>query len=187
MATLFVDKIDPQSGTSLEIGTSGDTISVPSGATINLSNATQTGVGGVNAPSFKAHRNSNFSADNETTTIIIFDDEEWDTNSAYDISNGRFTCPSGEAGKYVFYASARNATGNSTTRFVIAIRKNGTGIAQTNNNNGNEDSTLASAATTLAVGDYVDATIYQNTGATRTIFGDDPGKTVFFGYKLIGV
>ena len=32
MATLFVDKVDPQSGTSLEIGSSGDTISVPSGA-----------------------------------------------------------------------------------------------------------------------------------------------------------
>ncbi len=43
MATLFVDKVDPQSGTSLEIGSSGDTITVPSGATINLSNATQTG------------------------------------------------------------------------------------------------------------------------------------------------
>jgi hypothetical protein len=28
MATLFVDKIDPQSGTTLEIGTSGDTVNV---------------------------------------------------------------------------------------------------------------------------------------------------------------
>ena len=28
MATLFVDKIDPQSGTSLEIGASGDTIAL---------------------------------------------------------------------------------------------------------------------------------------------------------------
>ncbi len=32
MGTLFVDKLDPQSGTSLELGSSGDTISVPSGA-----------------------------------------------------------------------------------------------------------------------------------------------------------
>ena len=35
MGTLFVDKLDPQSGTSLEIGSSGDTITVPSGATID--------------------------------------------------------------------------------------------------------------------------------------------------------
>jgi hypothetical protein len=33
MATLFVDKIDPQSGTTLTIGSSGDTVSLGSGAT----------------------------------------------------------------------------------------------------------------------------------------------------------
>ena len=140
-----------------------------------------------NTPSFKAHRNSNFSASDSTTTVITFDDEEWDTNSAYDTSNGRFTCPSGEEGKYVFYASARNATSTDTTRFVIVIRKNGTGIAQANNNNGDEDSVVVSAATNLAASDYVDVSIFQNTGATKTIFGDAPDKTTFFGYKLIGV
>ena len=31
MGTLFVDKLDPQSGTSLELGSSGDTITFPSG------------------------------------------------------------------------------------------------------------------------------------------------------------
>jgi hypothetical protein len=39
---LKVDKLDPQSGTALEIGTSGDTISVPSGATLDISSATLT-------------------------------------------------------------------------------------------------------------------------------------------------
>ena len=43
MATLFVDKLDPQSGTSLEIGTSGDTITVPSGATFNVAGTLQSG------------------------------------------------------------------------------------------------------------------------------------------------
>ena len=38
MASLLkVDKLDPQSGTALEIGTSGDTITVPSGATFAVS------------------------------------------------------------------------------------------------------------------------------------------------------
>ena len=36
MGTLFVDKLDPQSGTSLEIGSSGDTMTVPSGATLDI-------------------------------------------------------------------------------------------------------------------------------------------------------
>ena len=36
-STILVDKIDPQSGTALEIGSSGDTITIPSGATITNS------------------------------------------------------------------------------------------------------------------------------------------------------
>jgi len=42
---LKVDKLDPQSGTDLEIGTSGDTITIPSGATI-VNSGTATGFGG---------------------------------------------------------------------------------------------------------------------------------------------
>ena len=34
MSKLEVDKIDPQSGTDLEIGSSGDTITIPTGATL---------------------------------------------------------------------------------------------------------------------------------------------------------
>jgi hypothetical protein len=41
---LKVDKLDPQSGTALEIGTSGDTITIPSGATI-VNSGTATGFG----------------------------------------------------------------------------------------------------------------------------------------------
>ena len=36
MGTLEVDKLDPQSGTALEIGTSGDTATVPSGVTLTV-------------------------------------------------------------------------------------------------------------------------------------------------------
>ena len=46
MGTLFADKLDPQSGTSLEIGSSGDTITIPSGATIT-NNGTASGFGGI--------------------------------------------------------------------------------------------------------------------------------------------
>jgi len=41
-SVLKVDKLDPQSGTALEIGTSGDTITVPSGATLDISASTLT-------------------------------------------------------------------------------------------------------------------------------------------------
>jgi hypothetical protein len=42
-SVLKVDKLDPQSGTALEIGTSGDTITVPSGATFNVAGTLQSG------------------------------------------------------------------------------------------------------------------------------------------------
>jgi hypothetical protein len=40
MSKIEVDKIIPQSGTALQVGESGDTITVPSGATLDASNAT---------------------------------------------------------------------------------------------------------------------------------------------------
>ena len=46
MSKIEVDKIDPQSGTALEVGSSGDTITVPSGATFTIaSGATLTNSG----------------------------------------------------------------------------------------------------------------------------------------------
>ena len=45
MSTLNLDKVDPSTGTALEIGSSGDTITIPSGATI-VNSGTATGFGG---------------------------------------------------------------------------------------------------------------------------------------------
>ena len=42
MSKLEVDKIDPQSGTNLELGTSGDTVTIPTGVTLDASNSTLT-------------------------------------------------------------------------------------------------------------------------------------------------
>jgi hypothetical protein len=51
MSTLNVDKVDPSSGTALEIGSSGDTITVPSGATFVVAGTTEiTGTNNVQRP-----------------------------------------------------------------------------------------------------------------------------------------
>ena len=42
MSQIEVDKIRPQSGTALQVGENGDTITVPAGATLNLTNGTVT-------------------------------------------------------------------------------------------------------------------------------------------------
>jgi len=45
MSKIEVDTIEPQSGTSLTLGASGDTVTIPSGATLDVSSATVTGTG----------------------------------------------------------------------------------------------------------------------------------------------
>ena len=46
MSKIEVDQVDPQSGTTLTLGTSGDTITIPSGVTIT-NNGTATGFAGI--------------------------------------------------------------------------------------------------------------------------------------------
>ena len=57
MSTLNVDKVDPSSGTALEIGSSGDTITIPSGATI-VNSGTATGFGGGKVVQYTVATNS---------------------------------------------------------------------------------------------------------------------------------
>ena len=84
MATLFVDKLDPQSGTSLEIGTSGDTITVPTGVTV---------AGGVaNTPSFQASlTGSHQSVATSTETVITMNTESYDEGGCYNNTSGTVT------------------------------------------------------------------------------------------------
>ena len=74
MGTLFVDKLDPQSGTSLELGSSGDTITIPSGATItNNGTATNFGISSANTPNFYVWKeNANQTISHNTSTLITF-------------------------------------------------------------------------------------------------------------------
>ena len=102
MSEIQVNKISPQSGTSITLGDSGDTFTIPSGATIT-NNGTQTGFGGDNKPAFEAYLSSTTSnISNDTDTKIIFNSEVFDSDSKFDTSNGRFT-PT-VAGKYFFMA-----------------------------------------------------------------------------------
>ncbi len=62
-STILVDKIDPQSGTTLEIGSSGDTISIPSGATLSVAGSTS-GLGKIS----QVLQTLNTSSGNQNTT-----------------------------------------------------------------------------------------------------------------------
>ena len=56
MSKLETNQVDPATGTTLTLGTSGDTISIPSGVTI-ANSGTATGFGAM-TPAFSAYVNS---------------------------------------------------------------------------------------------------------------------------------
>ena len=194
MGTLFVDKLDPQSGTSLEIGSSGDTITIPAGATIT-NNGTQTGFGGTMTPAFFARLTTVQSLTANTLIKIQFDTEDFDTNTAYDnATNYRFTVPAGEGGKYYFYASGYFVPGaeSNLSYAQVYLVKNGTIYQGTNSDfRAGRIFTFTqhcAGIMDLSAGDYVEAYVYTSGTSTVTL-EDDNGRVdrfnVFYGYKII--
>ena len=107
MGTLFVDKLDPQSGTSLEIGSSGDTITVPSGCTItnNGTNGGGFGLTTIETPyAVRMYNSSSQSIANDTWTAYDFSggSTNYNKGSIGNLSTGRVTVPSGAAGLWCF-------------------------------------------------------------------------------------
>ena len=110
MSLLNVNKIDPATGTALEIGTSGDTITVPSGATFNVAGTLQSGGAalGNNTPCFGAKATGVQSGlTSGGWTKVQFDTEFFDVGGGYDATNDKFVVPAGEGGKYCFTATAK--------------------------------------------------------------------------------
>jgi hypothetical protein len=112
---LKTNKISPATGTALQIGDSGDTITIPSGATLDTTGATVTGFGD-NTPAFMARLSSaQTGISSDTWTKVTMDSEIYDTDSAYDHStNYRFTVPSGEGGKYLIYVNMEQGNDNDS-------------------------------------------------------------------------
>tara|TARA_R110002167_G_scaffold18254_1_gene68696 strand:- start:5 stop:643 length:639 start_codon:yes stop_codon:yes gene_type:complete len=212
MSKVNVNTIEPSTGTDITLGASGDTITVPSGATFTQSGtmnasaitagtlaiarggtgaATLAAAGLTNAPSFVAYRNSTQSITSATNTIMVFNTEAYDTNSAYNTTDGKFTVPVGEGGKYFFSSTWIMAGMGDGTKNTIALWKNGSSYTSPYFD---YDSNSPTASTylynriigilTLSAGDYVQINAYQNTGGTVTTQAD---QNHFAGYKLIGV
>ena len=90
MSKIEVDQVDPQSGTTLTLGTSGDTVTIPSGVTI-ANNGTATGFGGNGA--------ANWQTTVKTSTFTAVAGEGYFCNT----TAGAFTVnlPAGSAGAVV--------------------------------------------------------------------------------------
>ena len=169
-SVLKVDKLDPQSGTALEIGTSGDTITVPSGATFNVAGTMQSGgitVG--NTPYFFAYRGtSEQSIADATQTIIEYNAELYDSGSCFDTGTYKFT--PNVAGKYWIQATVRLASSTDADNINLEIWKTGSTFSRTNISNIHYTSIWNSVIVDMnGSSDYIQAKIYQDTGGSANI------------------
>ena len=155
MGTLFVDKLDPQSGTSLELGSSGDTVAVNTGATTNLAgnvtlgasgktitvpagatitnNGTASGFGAAGSIYFLARRgNSGQTVANDTYVTIQMDTEMEDSGSVFNPSTYKFT--PGVVGKYFVFAQVAFSVSNGSqwNAGTVILDKNDAGYTDTN-------------------------------------------------------
>jgi hypothetical protein len=194
MSKLFVDQVDPKTATTLTLGTSGDTISIPSGVTI-ANAGTATGFGETNTPSLKAVRGSAQSIPNTTSTVVIFDTEIYDTDSAYDNSTGIFTVPAGKGGKYAFFVTGGyDDNGDINIANFWLSKNNQTAISATGGlaigidyfHKGTSAQNIAqqvSGCFDLAVGDTMRVYTWQNYGSARNL--NQGGRMTFSGFKLL--
>ena len=105
--TLKVGTITTSSGSgTITIGQSGETINIPSGATVSGA--------GTNTPAFSVTPSGNTTLAANTYTLVQFNTVEFDTNSKYDTGSYYYEIP--ETGKYLVQVQTRvqNQTGAQT-------------------------------------------------------------------------
>ncbi len=183
--TLKVGTITTSSGSgTITIGQSGETVTIPSGATINMSSATQTGVGGANTPAFKAYYNGAQTISNNTATKITqYGTEEYDTDNAF--ASSRFTCPTDKGGRYIFFASLSSdvSSADASNQFTMSIKKGSTEIGMSSYLRNPYPQIQTFAVDTLSAGDYVEVFFYQNSGSSISLDGNE--RVFFSGFRLI--
>ena len=192
MSKLETNQVDPSTGTTLTLGTSGDTIAIPSGVTI-ANSGTATGFGGTNTPAFLAHKTSNQEVTEGTDTKVTWDSAPIDTDSAFDTSNNRFVVPSGKAGKYMFNGSIQtSAVGQDEYQYGFCVfYKNGSRhssqMFDCRNNNQRQIPIVFNQLIDLAVSDYIEIYVSLGTsGSDERVAGDSSYiATWFSGYKII--
>ena len=199
MGTVYVDKLDPQSGTALEIGSSGDTITIPSGATITNS-GTATGFAPVGISSsmtsgsglaidsaghitmplqsaFNARSNANQTVATSDNTTVVLGTEVFDQNN--DFSSNTFTAP--VTGRYQLNGQVV-ATGIEDEYLyfrIVTSNRNYGGVHQVPSTSGAEYEMMSTSC--LADMDAGDTAYLEVNSETDTSFELRDGECQFSG------
>ena len=185
MSLLNVNQVDPSTGTTLTLGTSGDTISIPSGVTL-ANSGTATGFGGT--PNCLVYLSGSQTISDDTITKITFDTEVYDSDSAF--ASNKFTVPAGAAGKYAILLNLSLDTGtDSNMNYGYGyIYKNGSSIRQAGidlrANPGRRNFVSVFSVEDLAVSDYIEAyAIIDDTSGSPLVTGGS-ANSLFMIWKI---
>ena len=149
-------------------------------------------VGGNNTPAFAIGMNADQGPNNNTFTLMEFNNEEVDTDNAYTNTAGnyKFTVPSGKAGKYFIYAftlcNAINA--DDFISGAIALYKNGSNTVESTLNVRNDriryNTSYIGHVFDLSEGDYIQAYAFVDSDDGSVKFNSGANSR-FGGFKLI--
>jgi hypothetical protein len=122
--------------------------------------------------SFRAYQSSAQVVNNQTSTQINLQTEDWDTDNAF--ASSTFTCPSGKAGKYIVVGAVRaDGSWAASTQFNAMIYRNGasnTGGYNSNNMGANSgNSSICVSIIDMAVGDTLKLYLYHNEGGAEGV------------------
>ena len=197
MGTLKTTNIQTITGSgTLTLGTSGETVTIPSGVTMT-NNGSVSGTS-TNYPAFGLNFNgANLPGGQNVWTKIPSANITmvYNVGSAFDTSNSRFTVPSGYAGKYIFHLKFLGQ--NNSNVYRGEFWKNGSTVYNTTNGLTSQartsegDSAYGQVENTLfidlAVGDYIEVYIRNSTAANDIYAAANGSYNYLMGYKLIGI
>ena len=180
MSKLETNTIDTVSGTSnLVIGsTNSSTVTFESGAAT-----------GHMSPAFLAQVTSDTTISDGVVTTMIFGTESYDTDSAYDNSNGRFTIPSGKAGKYFIYTKVQLQCSNDNLFLdgQIQVFKNGSVATVARNyvlGDGRVYTLNENLALDLAESDYIEVKAYVDDNGGTPQYNGGLFRSYFGAYRI---
>lgn len=185
MSLLNVNKVDPATGTGLELGSSGDTITIPSGATItNSGTATGFGVGGTESFLLTGGgANQTISGAHSWTDVIVLRTVKFDVGS--NCASSIFTAPT--TGKYLLCATIALGTCSGSYLKMRINTSNHTHEFHGNGNQGNEGGGTGELTRTLSIVTDMDASdtakmqVYSDVTSVVALASDN---TYFSGCRL---
>ena len=146
---------------------------------------TVTGAGVTNKPSFYADTNGNIDISNGSFSDVVFNRTRFDTNSGFNTSNGKYTIPTGEGGKYYFGCGLQWTAGVNNLHIRFGLNDGNPYSGYDGYADIGAVSSLKFAFRAIIIdctaGQTVNVKTYHDTGATRTLYTT---RCMFFGYKL---